>query len=39
MYNDELIKIDGQWHFTTRYYNTIYQDAPVYKGLVQPLKK
>jgi ketosteroid isomerase-like protein len=39
MYADELIKEDGKWVFVKRTYNTIYQDAPTYKGLVQALPK
>jgi SnoaL-like domain len=38
MYEDSLVKIDGQWYYKKRVYHTIYQDAPVYKGLVQSLK-
>jgi hypothetical protein len=37
MYQDELIKENGKWVFLKRTYNTIYQDAPTYKGLVQAL--
>jgi SnoaL-like domain len=37
MYNDELIKENGQWVFLKRTYHTIYQEAPAYKGLVQQL--
>jgi SnoaL-like domain len=38
-YSDELIKEDGKWVFAKRTYNTIYQEAPNYKGLVQTLPK
>ncbi len=38
-YSDELIKENGKWLFLKRTYNTIYQDAPSYKGLVQSLPK
>ena len=38
-YADELIKEDGKWVFLKRTYNTIYQEAPNYKGLVQSLPK
>jgi hypothetical protein len=38
-YEDELIKEDGKWVFAKRTYNTIYQEAPNYKGLVQALPK
>ncbi|GAB2583358.1 nuclear transport factor 2 family protein [Spirosoma areae] len=34
MYEDELIKEDGQWLFHKRTYHTIYQDAPDYRGVV-----
>ncbi len=37
MYQDELIKENGKWVFLKRSYNTIYQEAPNYKGLVQQL--
>jgi ketosteroid isomerase-like protein len=37
MYEDELIKENGKWVFQKRTYNTIYQEAPQYKGLVQKL--
>lgn len=37
MYNDELIKENGKWVFLKRTYNTIYQEAPNYKGLIQNL--
>lgn len=37
MYEDELVKIDGSWFFSKRTYKTIYQDAPVYKGLIQAI--
>jgi uncharacterized lipoprotein NlpE involved in copper resistance len=37
MYDDELIKENGKWVFLKRTYNTIYQEAPSYKGLVQKL--
>jgi ketosteroid isomerase-like protein len=37
MYDDELIKENGKWVFLKRSYNTIYQEAPNYKGLVQEL--
>jgi hypothetical protein len=37
MYQDELIKENGKWVFLKRTYNTVYQDAPTYKGLIQPL--
>ncbi len=37
MYDDELIKENGKWVFLKRTYNTIYQEAPDYKGLVQKL--
>lgn len=37
MYNDELIKENGKWVFSKRTYNTIYQEAPDYKGLIQQL--
>lgn len=39
MYEDELIKENGKWVFLKRTYHTIYQEAPNYKGLVQPLPK
>lgn len=39
MYEDELIKEDGKWVFIKRTYHTVYQDAPDYKGLIQPLPK
>lgn len=39
MYEDELVKEDGKWVFLKRTYHTIYQDAPDYKGLIQPLPK
>jgi SnoaL-like domain len=39
MYEDELIKENGKWFFLKRNYHTIYQDAPVYKGLIQKLSK
>jgi hypothetical protein len=38
MYEDSLVKIEGKWYYKKRTYHTIYQDAPVYKGLVQALK-
>lgn len=34
MYEDELIRENGQWLFRKRTYHTIYQDAPDYRGLV-----
>lgn len=37
MYEDRLIKDNGQWLFLERTYHTIYQDAPHYTGLVQQL--
>lgn len=37
MYDDELIKENGKWVFEKRTYHTIYQDAPNYNGLIQPL--
>jgi ketosteroid isomerase-like protein len=37
MYEDELQKVDGKWLFSKRTYNTIYQEAPQYKGLIQAL--
>jgi ketosteroid isomerase-like protein len=37
MYEDELVKENGKWVFIKRSYNTIYQEAPQYKGLVQNL--
>jgi SnoaL-like domain len=37
MYDDELVKENGKWVFVKRTYNTIYQEAPQYKGLVQNL--
>jgi ketosteroid isomerase-like protein len=37
MYEDELVKENGKWVFIKRIYNTIYQEAPQYKGLVQNL--
>ncbi len=37
MYEDELIKENGKWIFQKRSYNTIYQEAPNYQGLVQQL--
>jgi ketosteroid isomerase-like protein len=37
MYEDELIKENGKWVFQKRTYNTIYQEAPNYTGLVQKL--
>ena len=39
MYEDELVKENGKWLFLKRSYHTIYQDAPVYKGLIQKLSK
>lgn len=39
MYDDELVKENGQWVFQKRTYHTIYQDAPIYKGLIQKLPK
>lgn len=39
MYEDKLIKEDGKWVFIKRTYHTVYQDAPDYKGLIQPLPK
>lgn len=32
MYEDELVKEEGQWFFRKRTYHTIYQDAPDYRG-------
>jgi SnoaL-like domain len=37
MYDDELVKENGKWVFIKRTYNTIYQEAPQYKGLIQNL--
>ena len=37
MYEDELIKENGKWVFQQRTYNTIYQEAPNYLGLIQKL--
>lgn len=37
MYEDELVKENGKWLFKKRTYNTIYQEAPEYKGLIQKL--
>jgi hypothetical protein len=37
MYEDELIKENGNWVFSKRTYHTVYQDAPEYKGLIQAL--
>ncbi len=37
MYEDELIKENGKWVFLKRSYNTIYQEAPNYQGLIQKL--
>jgi hypothetical protein len=37
MYEDELVKENGKWLFEKRTYHTVYQEAPDYKGLVQPL--
>ncbi len=39
MYEDELVKENGKWLFVKRSYHTIYQDAPVYKGLIQKIPK
>jgi ketosteroid isomerase-like protein len=39
MYEDELVKENDKWVFIKRTYNTIYQEAPQYKGLVQVLPK
>ena len=39
MYEDELIKENGKWDFQQRIYNTIYQEAPNYIGVVQQLPK
>ena len=39
MYEDELIKENGKWVFQQRIYNTIYQEAPNYIGVVQQLPK
>lgn len=39
MYEDELIKENGKWVFQKRTYNTIYQEAPNYQGLIQKLPK
>lgn len=37
MYEDELVKIAGQWYFRKRVYHTIYQDAPHYAGTIMEL--
>lgn len=37
MYEDELIKENGEWVFLKRSYHTIYQDSPSYTGLIQKL--
>lgn len=37
VYDDELVKENGEWRFLKRTYHTIYQDAPNYTGLVQTL--
>jgi SnoaL-like domain len=37
MYADTLVRVEGKWLFQKREYHTVYQDAPSYKGLVQPL--
>lgn len=34
VYEDELVRLDGKWYFTSRRYHTIYQDAPEYRGAV-----
>lgn len=39
MYDDELVKENGKWLFVKRSYNTIYQEAPTYIGLIQKLPK
>jgi SnoaL-like domain len=39
MYEDELVKENGNWLFSKRSYHTIYQEAPTYNGLIQQLPK
>lgn len=37
VYDDELVKENGEWRFSKRTYYTIYQEAPNYTGLIQEL--
>ncbi|MDP1813231.1 MAG: nuclear transport factor 2 family protein [Leadbetterella sp.] len=37
VYDDELVKENGEWRFSKRTYYTIYQEAPNYIDLIQSL--